>query len=384
MNLSINKRVAYIGCLGVIGIISTEFGVIGILPQIAEYYHISIGTAGYLLSLFALTIALSGPFMVLYASRFDKKKIMLYAMGLFLISNLGSAFSPPFWLLMILRILPTILHPAFFSMAIAAAGKDASPQVQMRLTSIIIGGIALAQVTLIPFTTFIASIYAWQLSYVIQALVILVTLIVIYKGLPAMPNTEVKSFKNQLSILRRPRFIAGTGLNLFLITAWFCSYSYFADYLSKAMGLTGGQISYMLLLFGVMGVISNFLAGRLLGKYMFSTTLFFLAGTFLVPFAFQYVTGSFVSIALVIGFWGVMYGPCFLIGVGYMVSAAQDAKEFANSLQTSFGNLGVSLGTATGGWFISHYGIAVTPWVGIGFGILAMVMIFWRAWLDRG
>ena len=383
MNLSINKKVAYIGCMGVIGIISTEFGVIGILPQIAEYYQINIGTAGYLLSLFALTIALSGPFMVLYASRFDKKKIMLYAMGLFLISNVGSAFSPPFWLLMVLRILPTILHPAFFSMAIAAAVKDASPQMQMRLTSIIIGGIALAQVTLIPFTTFIASIYAWQFSSVFQALVILGTLIVIYKGLPAMPNTEIKSFKNQLSTLRRPRFIAGTGLNLFLITAWFCSYSYFADYLSKTMGLTAPQISYMLLLFGVMGVISNFLAGRLLGKYMLSTTLFFLAGAFLVPFAFQYFSGSFFSIALVIGFWGVMYGPCFLIGVGYMVSAAQEAKEFANSLQTSFGNLGVSLGAATGGWFISHYGIAVTPWVGIGFGLLALVMICWRAWLDR-
>lgn len=383
MNLSVNKKVAYIGCMGVIGIISTEFGVIGILPQIAEYYQINIGTAGYLLSLFALTIALSGPFMVLYASRFDKKKIMLYAMGLFLISNVGSAFSPPFWLLMVLRILPTILHPAFFSMAIAAAVKDASPQMQMRLTSIIIGGIALAQVTLIPFTTFIASMYAWQFSYVIQALVILFTMVIIFRKLPAMPNTEIKSFKKQLSILRRPRFIAGTGLNLFLITAWFCSYSYFADYLSKTMGLTAPQISYMLLLFGVMGVISNLLAGRLLGKYMLSTTLFFLAGTFLVPFAFQYFSGSFFSIALVIGFWGVMYGPCFLIGVGYMVSAAQEAKEFANSLQTSFGNLGVSLGTATGGWFITHYGIAVTPWVGIGFGLLALVMICWRAWLDR-
>lgn len=383
MNLSMNKKVAYIGCVGVIGIISTEFGVIGILPQIAEHYQIGIGTAGYLLSLFALTIAITGPFMVLYASRFDKKNIMLYAMGLFLISNIGSAFSPPFWLLMVLRILPTILHPAFFSMAIAAASKDTSPQVQMRLTSIIIGGIALAQVTLIPFTTFIASIYAWQFSYVIQALVVMFTLLIIYKGLPAMPNPEVKSFKNQLSILRRPRFIAGTGLNLFLITAWFCSYSYFADYLSKEKGLSVQQISYMLLLFGVMGVVSNFLAGRLLGKYMIGTTLFFLAGTFLVPFAFEYVTGSFFSIALVVGFWGVMYGPCFLIGVGYMVSAAQEAKEFANSLQTSFGNLGVSLGTATGGWFISHYGIGVTPWVGIGFGILAMVMVFWRAWLDR-
>lgn len=383
MNLSLNKKIAYMGCLGVIGIISTEFGVIGILPQIADYYKINIATAGYLLSAFALTIALTGPFMVLYLSKFDKKKVMICALGLFLISNVFSSFSPPFWLLMVLRILPTFLHPAFFSMVIAAATKDASPQMQMRLTSIIIGGIALAQVTLIPFTTFVASIYSWQWSYVIQGLLILITLITIYKYLPSMPNNEVKSFKNQLSILTRTKFITGTAVNLFLITAWFCSYSYFADYLSKEKGLSTQEISYMLLLFGVMGVISNFLAGRLLGKYMIWTTLFFLAGTFLLPFAFQYTDGSILSIAVVVGFWGIMYGPCFLIGVGHMVSAASDAKEFANSLQTSFGNLGVSLGTATGGWFISQYGISVTPWVGVGFGLLALIVIFWRAWLDR-
>lgn len=383
MNISINKKTAYIACLGVIGIISTEFGVIGILPQIAKYYNINIATAGYLLSLFALSIALTGPFTVLYASKFDKKKIMMYALGLFLISNFLSFFSPPFWLLMILRILPTILHPAFFSMAIAAATKDAAPQMQMRLTSIIIGGMALAQVTLIPFTTFIASIYAWQLSYVIQGLIILVTLVIMYKFLPPMPNKEVKSFINQLSILKRPKFIAGTAINLFLITSWFCSYSYFADYLAKAKGLSTQEISYMLLLFGVMGVISNFIAGRLLGKHMIWTTLFFITGTFLVPFAFQYTTGSLFSISIVVAFWGIMYGPCFLIGVGHMVSAAPDAKEFANSLQTSFGNLGVSLGTATGGWFINQYGISITPWVGILFGALAIIMVCWRASLDK-
>ncbi|WP_267406613.1 MULTISPECIES: MFS transporter [unclassified Chryseobacterium] len=383
MNLSLNKKIAYMGCLGVIGIISTEFGVIGILPQIADYYKINIATAGYLLSAFALTIALTGPFMVLYLSKFDKKKIMMYALGLFLISNFFSSFSPPFWLLIILRILPTFLHPAFFSMVIAAATKDASPQMQMRLTSIIIGGIALAQVTLIPFTTFIASIYSWLWSYVIQGLLILITLISIYKYLPSMPDQEVRSYKSQLGILTRPKFIAGTAVNLLLITAWFCSYSYFADYLSKEKGLSTQEISYMLLLFGVMGVISNFLAGRLLGKYMIWTTLFFLAGTFLLPFAFQYTDGSMLSIAVVVGFWGIMYGPCFLIGVGHMVSAASDAKEFANSLQTSFGNLGVSLGTATGGWFIGQYGISVTPWIGVGFGLLALIVIFWRAWLDR-
>lgn len=77
------KKFAYIGCLGFIAVITTEFGVIGILPQIAEHYKISIDKAGYLLSAFALIIALTGPFMTLVTSGFDRKKVMLTAISIF-------------------------------------------------------------------------------------------------------------------------------------------------------------------------------------------------------------------------------------------------------------------------------------------------------------
>lgn len=102
-----------------------------------------------------------------------------------------------------------------------------------------------------------------------------------------------------------------------------------------------------------------------------------------MPFAFEYTGNSFFSIAIVTGFWGLMYGPCFLIGVGYMISAAPNAKEFANSLQASFGNLGVSLGTAIGGFFINTYGISITHWVGTAFAILAVFIMIWTAYLDK-
>ncbi|MCX8526380.1 MFS transporter [Chryseobacterium formosus] len=383
MKTNLNKRIAYIGCLGVVGIISTEFGIIGILPQVAEYYNINIGTAGYLLSAFALLIAITGPFTVLLASKFDKKTIMLYAMVLFFVSNFFSIFSPPFWILMILRILPTVLHPAFFSMVIAAAIKGTSQKYQMKLTAIIIGGIALAQVTLIPLSTFVASIYSWQWTYVIQGFVILLTILIIIRYLPSLPNEQPATFKNQLSILTQPRFISGTLLNILLITAWFCSYSYFADYLSKEKLMNEKEISFLLLLFGAMGILSNYLAGNFLGRKMFWTTLFFVVGVFIVPLGFHYTDNSFLSVVIVTGIWGFMYGPCFLIGVGYMISAAPNAKEFANSLQTSFGNLGVSLGTTVGGLSISQFGISIAPWVGIIFGVLAIFILLWRAYLDR-
>lgn len=95
------KKVAYIGCLGIIGVITTEFGVIGILPQVAEYYQISIEKTGTLLSAFALVIALTGPFMTLLLSGIDRKKVMMTAISIFLITGIVSSFAPPFWLLLL-------------------------------------------------------------------------------------------------------------------------------------------------------------------------------------------------------------------------------------------------------------------------------------------
>ncbi|GEN78214.1 MFS transporter [Chryseobacterium hagamense] len=114
-------------------------------------------------------------------------------------------------------------------MTIAAAIKGTSPKDQMQLTAIIIGGISFAQVTLIPISTFVASIYSWMSTYVIQGLVIGVTLLMIIRYLPSLPNDQPRTFKHQLSILTQPRSL----LNLLLITVWFCSYGYFADYLTK-------------------------------------------------------------------------------------------------------------------------------------------------------
>ncbi|WP_286777030.1 MULTISPECIES: MFS transporter [Sphingobacterium] len=98
------KKYAYIGALGFLAVITTEFGIIGILPQLADHYHISIDKAGYLLSAFALIIAITGPFMTLLASGFDRKKVMLTAIAIFLVTAIVSSLSPPFWLLLIVRI----------------------------------------------------------------------------------------------------------------------------------------------------------------------------------------------------------------------------------------------------------------------------------------
>lgn len=377
------KKIAYAGCLGVIGIISTEFGIIGVLPQVASYYNIGIDKAGLLLSAFALTIFLIGPFVVLFTSGIDKKKMMLWAIALFFVSNVVSAFAPPFWLLILFRIIPAVLQPVFFSAAVGTIIRTAPKSDQHKLMGIVIGGIALAQVTIIPLTAYMSSLYGWQISFIIQGLVSLIALGGIMVFIPNMSVKEKLSYGSQLLILKKPRFIISVIFNVFLISAWFSTYSYFADYLGKVKGMTGEEISYMLLLFGITGVIANWLAGRLLSNNIGLTTAFFLLGTIALPVILQFSGNSFNIQIIVVFFWGIMYGPAFLTAISYMIDAAPEAPEFANSLQSSFGNLGVTLGTVAGGWFISNKGIGDLPWVGAGFGIFAMVTMIIREILDR-
>jgi predicted MFS family arabinose efflux permease len=376
------KKFAYIGCLGFLAVITTEFGIIGILPQVATHYQISIDKAGYLLSAFALVIALTGPFMTLLASRFDRKKVMLTATVIFLITGVISSFSPPFWLLMLVRILPAFLQPVYIATALAVAVSKADKKYENELMSIVFSGVAIAMVTTVPFATWLASLYSWEYSFVVQAIVSIIALIGIFLVLPSMPQKENKSYASQLKILTKPTFIISTAMNFFMITAWFSTYSYFAEYLGKAKDMDSAMISYMLFLFGLVGVFANWIAGKMLNKDITKTVAFFLSGTILIPILLYFSGDNLIANMLVIGIWGFLYAPSFLNASTYMISSVPDSLEFANSLATSFGNLGVTLGTTVGGWIIVTKGVVYNPWIGLVFGILAFLMMGFRTALE--
>ncbi|AYN02446.1 MFS transporter [Chryseobacterium sp. 3008163] len=377
------KKYAYIGCLGFIAVITTEFGVLGILPQIAEHYKISIDKAGYLLSAFALIIALTGPFMTLLTSGFDRRKVMLTAISIFLVTGIVSSLSPPFWLLMLVRILPAFLQPVYIATALSVAISKVDKKHENQMMSIVFSGVAIAMVTTVPFATWLSGISSWESSFMVQTIVSLIALVIIYFSLPSLPVKGKKSYSSQLKILVQPTFIVSTAMNFFMITAWFSTYSYFADYLNKAKGMDTTMVSYMLFVFGIIGVFANWIAGKMLSKNITNTTAFFLSGTLIMPVLLYFSGSNLLANMVVIGIWGFLYSPSFLNASTYMISSVPQSMEFANSLATSFGNLGVTLGTTLGGWMIMTKGVEYNPWIGFIFGLLAFLMIAVRKILER-
>ena len=121
----------------------------------------------------------------------------------------------------------------------------------------------------------------------------------------------------------------------------------------------------------------------MLNRNVTKTTAFFLSGTLVIPVLLYFSNGNLLLTIAVIAIWGFMYSPSFLNASTYMISSVPDSLEFANSLATSFGNLGVTLGTTLGGWMIVSKGVAYNPWIGFVFGSMAFLMMILRNFYEK-
>lgn len=364
--------------LGAFGIITTEFGVIGILPMIARDMGISIETAGWLLSGFALTIALTGPFTVLATAKINRRTMMSLVLLIFVISNILSAVSQSFFMLMIARILPAILHPVFWSVATVAAAKQVDPKDAPKAVSVVLAGLSTATVLGVPLTTYVADLTSWRYAFVVSGAINLVACLALFTLVPSMPVKEKTSVKKQLNALNSKQLWLNLMATMLMIAGMFSSYSYLAEFLEKITRLNGAQISLMLLLFGGAGIVGNWLAGIALSKNVLLTARMFLV-TLAITHILAYIVGGwFGPMTVVLTLWGFIHTGGFLIGQVRTTAEAPEAPELASSLMVSFGNAGVTLGTMLGGVAIALWGTHGLVWMSIPLLFSAYLLTFVR------
>ena len=362
--------------LGAFGIITTEFGVIGILPAIAKAFSISIDTAGWLLSGFALTIALTGPFTTLLTAKINRKVMMCLVLAIFVLSNLLSAIAPNFTVLMIARILPAFLHPVFWAVATVAASKQADPKDAPKAVSVVLAGLSIATVLGVPITTYAADLFNWKASFILSGIINLIAFTALLLFVPSMPVKEHTSSSEQLKVLKKGQLWVNLFATMVMIAGMFSSYGYLAEYLGKVTKMGGGAISIMLLLFGGAGIAGNWLTGIALSKNVLVTTRIFMLSLILIHLLAYSFGGLFVPMAVIISVWGFIHTGGFLIGQTRSTSEAPEAPELAASLMVSFGNAGVTLGTLLGGIVITQFSVHEIVWMSMLLLLVAFGLSF--------
>lgn len=378
-----NKLLIFVLTLGAFGIINTEMGVIGILPYIADHFHISVSKAGWLVSLFALTVSISGPTMPLLFSGVNRKKAMLLVLGIFVLGNIISIFTTNFAIAIIARVIPAIFHPIYFSAAFTMAANSVSKEDAPKAVSKVFIGVSAGMVLGVPIASFLASTVSFQLSMTFFAVINAIVFIATWTFFPSMPVTERLSYGAQLSVLKRPITWLSIIAVLLLNSAVFGVYSYLAEYLKSVTNISGQLISFMLILFGGANILGNIIAGKLLTKNAIKTVVVFpfaLGVVYIILFFIGQFTWPMAIMTLV---WGIFAGIGTNINQYWISSAAPEAPDFANGLFLSSVNLGTTIGTAVGGLFISGMGTQYVVLVGILSLILSVLFILPRSYMQR-
>jgi DHA1 family inner membrane transport protein len=357
------KTSIYVLALGAFGIITTEFGIVGILPTISRQFDVSIDTAGWLLSAFAITVAVSSPFITSFTTKINRKLLLCLVMSIFVLSNLISAFSTNFNMLMVARILPAILHPLFWNIAIAIAFKEKGA----KGVSTVMLGLSLATVLGIPLTTYAVDLFDnWQASFFLSSAISLIAFIGLLLFIPSLPADPSISTKNQVAVLKSPLLWLNLISTIATLAAMFASYTYLTTYLEQITKMDGAQISIMLLLFGGMGTLGNWLMGLALNRNVLLTARLFLILLVTVQILAYYFGGHYIPMVIIVSLWGMIHTGGFLASnIRTTQSVPHHALEFVNSLLTSSFNIGISLGAFLGGLVSVYYGVHNVLWVSI-------------------
>lgn len=373
-----NHLFIFILAIGAFGIINTEMGVIGILPYMADHFHISISKAGWLVSLFALAVSISGPTMPLLFSGVNRKTAMLLVLGIFVLGNIVAIFTTNFAIAIIARVIPAIFHPIYFSAAFTMAASSVRKEEAPKVVSKVFIGVSAGMVLGVPIASFLASAVSFQVSMSFFAIVNAIVFIAIFVFFPSMPVQERLSYGAQLSVLKKSITWLSIVAVILLNSAVFGVYSYLAEYLKAVTNTSGNVISVMLVIFGGANIIGNIIAGKLLSQAAIKSVVSF-------PFALGAVyivlllLGQFtVPMAFITLIWGILAGIGANINQYWIMSAAPEAPDFANGLFLSSVNLGTTIGTAAGGLFISELGTQYVVLVGFLSLLLSLVFIFMR------
>lgn len=353
--------------LGVFALLTMELGAMGIIPIIAEVYGVSVADAGWVVSVFALIVAFAAPILPLLVAKYDAKKVMLLCLFVFSITSLFAAFCSDFIVLLILRAIPAFFHPIYCALAFSIAANSVSEELAPKATSKIFMAVSAGMTLGVPLTSYVASNTSLELSFLffaaLNALALLATLVFI----PPQKQPQKVSQKEQFSALAKPVVWVCVLVVIALNGAMFGFYSYMSEFLLSFTRVSFDLISALLLLYGLSNVVGNSIAGKALVNVPNATLKIVPLALIALYLALFFGGDVWIFAATILVVLGIFAGVGNSISHFVVTQPLPHAKEFANGLFISAANVGVTLGTALCGLFISLEGSR--------FAVLAAVLL---------
>jgi predicted MFS family arabinose efflux permease len=368
---------------------TTEFVIVGLIPTIAASLQVSLPSAGLLVSLYALGVAIGAPVLTALTARVPRKRLLIGLMMLFTAGNLLAWMAPGYGALMAARVLTGLAHGVFFSIGSTIATSLVAKEKAASAIALMFTGLTVALVTGVPLGTFIGQHYGWQATFLAVSLLGVVAIAGSALLVPAnIAGSKPSGLATQLAVLKKPRLLLVYAMTTLGYGGTFIAFTFLAPILQQVAGFSAGSVSLVMLVYGVSVAAGNIWGGRLAdrkGPVRALQIVFALLAAVLLALTFT-APNKLAVLATVLAWGAVAFGNVPALQVYVVRRAERDtprAVDVASGLNIAAFNVGIALGAWGGGLVVTRLGLMATPWIGALVVVGALLLTTLAGWLDR-
>ncbi|MGO6784886.1 MFS transporter [Rhizobium ruizarguesonis] len=331
---------------------TTEFVIMGLLPEVAADLSVSIPQAGWLVTGYALAVAIGAPVMAVLTAKLKRRTALIALMAFFIAGNLLCALASDYWVLMIARVVTALCHGAFFGIgSVVAAGLVAEDR-KARAVALMFTGLTLANVLGVPLGTAIGQAYGWRATFGVVTVIGIVTISGLIAILPRDKQQENGSILREIAALRNGGLWLALSTTVFFAASMFALFTYIAPLLRNVTGVSPEGVTWTLFLIGLGLTIGNLVGGKLADWRLGATLAGVFAAIAITSIAFSYTSRFFIPAEITLFLWAMVSFaavPALQVGV---VGFGKDAPNLVSTINIGAFNTGNALGAWVGGLVI--------------------------------
>ncbi|MGY4902350.1 MFS transporter [Streptomyces sp. 900116325] len=370
--------------IGAFGIGTTEFVIMGLLPEVAADFQVSIPTAGFLVTGYALGVVLGAPLMTVLGTRVTRKRMLMLLMGLFILGNAVSAVAPVFGVMLAGRVIASLAHGAFFGIGSVVAADLVAPQKKAGAIATMFTGLTVANVVGVPLGTYIGQSVGWRTTFFIVAALGVVGLLGVAKLVPEQPRAEGVRLRHELAAFRNVQVLLAMAMTVLGFGGVFAAITYITPMMTEIAGYSASSVTWLLVLFGLGMVGGNLLGGKFADRHLMPMLYISLGALAVVLSLFTLTAHNKFAAAVTI----VLIG-----GLGFatvpplqkrVLDQAAGAPTLASAVNIGAFNLGNALSAWLGGIVIAAgLGYTAPNWVGAVLAASALALAVLSSSLER-
>ncbi|ORT57744.1 MFS transporter [Streptomyces sp. CB03238] len=370
--------------IGAFGIGTTEFVIMGLLPQVAADYQVSIPTVGYLVTGYALGVVLGAPLMTVLGTRVSRKRMLMLLMGLFIAGNVLSAVAPAFGLMLVGRVVASLAHGAFFGIGSVVAADLVAPQKKAGAIAMMFTGLTVANVVGVPAGTFIGQTAGWRATFFIVAALGVLGLLGVAKLVPEQPKPEGVRLRHELAAFRNVQVLLAMAMTVLGFGGVFAAITYITPMMTEAAGFAESSVTWLLVLFGLGMVGGNLIGGRFADRKLMPLLYVSLGALAVVLALFTVTAHNQITAAITVTLIGALGFATVPPLQKRVLDQASGAPTLASAVNIGAFNLGNALSAWLGGVVIAAgLGITAPNWVGAVLAASALALAVLSSALER-